>query len=407
MSKKIAELKEMRGKAVADGRVILDKAAAEKRSMNAEEKVQYESFISDATRIGEDIATEERQLSLEKEMLGLKLAQKEEKRGNENPAEEKRMAAFRKLITEGQTNLNAEEVRALTAGTDTQGGFLLAPQEFIAELIAAVKNQVFMRGLARIIPLNSAASCGVPSLDTDVGDADWTAEVKTVAEDTSLAFGKRELMPHPLSKLVKVSNKLLRNAALNPESIVMDRMAYKFGVSMEKGYLVGTGVQQPLGVFTASADGISTARDIAMATGNTTTITSDGLIASKYALKAQYLQNSRWIFHRDALKQIVQLKTGDGYYIFELSDKADVPDTLLGRPLLMSEFAPNTFTASSYVGIIGDFSNYWIADSLALQFMRLNELFSLSNQVGFIGRMETDGMPVLGEAFARVQLSAA
>jgi len=74
MSKKIAELKEMRGKAVADGRVILDKAAAEKRSMNAEEKVQYESFISDATRIGEDIATEERQLSLEKEMLGLKLA---------------------------------------------------------------------------------------------------------------------------------------------------------------------------------------------------------------------------------------------------------------------------------------------------------------------------------------------
>jgi len=35
----------------------------------------------------------------------------------------------------------------------------------------------------------------------------------------------------------------------------------------------------------------------------------------------------------------------------------------------------------------------------------LDELFALTNQVGFKGMMFTDGMPVLGNAFARVKLA--
>jgi hypothetical protein len=62
----------------------------------------------------------------------------------------------------------------------------------------------------------------------------------------------------------------------------MARLAYKFGVTQEKAYLTGDGNQKPLGVFTASNDGISTGRDVS--TGNTTTaITFDGLIEAKVA----------------------------------------------------------------------------------------------------------------------------
>jgi len=51
----------------------------------------------------------------------------------------------------------------------------------------------------------------------------------------------------------------------------------------------------------------------------------------------------------------------------------------------------------------GDFSFYWIADALDMQIQRLDELYAESNQVGFIGRLETDGMPVLEDAFRRLQ----
>ena len=76
-------------------------------------------------------------------------------------------------------------------------------------------------------------------------------------------------------------------------------------------------------------------------------------------------------------------------------------------PVVTSEFCPNTFTAGQYVGMVADFKYYAIADSLGISIQRLVELYAETNQVGFIGRLEVDGMPVLAEAFARVQLAAA
>ena len=78
---------------------------------------------------------------------------------------------------------------------------------------------------------------------------------------------------------------------------------------------------------------------------------------------------------------------------------------LIGQPIFMSEYVPNTFTTGQYVGLIGDLSYYWIADALDMQIQALFELYAESNQVGYIARMETDGMPVLAEAFARVKLA--
>ena len=82
------------------------------------------------------------------------------------------------------------------------------------------------------------------------------------------------------------------------------------------------------------------------------------------------------------------------------------PATLLGFPCYISEYAPNTFTASQYVAILGDFRFYWICDALNMQIQRLTELYAVSNQTGFIVRSETDGAPVLPEAFVRIQLAA-
>lgn len=77
---------------------------------------------------------------------------------------------------------------------------------------------------------------------------------------------------------------------------------------------------------------------------------------------------------------------------------------MLGKPVLSSEFAPNTLTTGLYVGILGDFRRYWIADGQLAEIQRIEELYAATNQVGFIGRFKVDGMPVLEEAFARVKL---
>lgn len=411
---RVDELRDQRGRALQEARSIAEKAAGEKRIKTDDEQRQYDLHISDVDKFGKEIEDEVRLIETEREMAAIALRSIKTDSGKAPVQEDAFTINFRKMILDGERSLTNEELRSLkkdlvesrglSAGTDVKGGFTLTPAEFVNQLIVAVKNKVFMRGLATVIPLNGSMSCGVPTLDTDVGDADWTPEIGTVSEDDNMRVGKRSLTPHPLSKLVKVSEPLLRNSAQNPETIVMDRMAYKFGVAMEKAYLTGNGSQQALGVFTASDDGIPTSRDVSE--GNTTTeIKADNLIAVKYSMKAQYMGTAQWLFHRDAIKQLAQIKDGEGRYIFDLSNKSGVPDMLLGRPLCMSEYAPNTFTTGQYVGMFADFSNYWIADSLALQFRRLNELFALNNQVGFIGRLETDGMPVLAESFTRIKLA--
>jgi HK97 family phage major capsid protein len=420
MNEKIRKLRADRAKIVADQRALLDTAEAAKRALTADENTNYQNMDTEVDRLTRDIEREETLATREKSMkdsadtfkpttAGGGEARTIEYRGQKITLPENadlKQSAFNKFLSRGMSAVSGEELRALQADADIYGGFLVAPMQFMAKLIQAVDNEVFIRSMATVYTVTKSESLGAPSLDTDIGDVTWTAEIATGAEDSSLAFGKRELTPHPLARLIKVSEKLLRIAAVDPQSIVIQRMSYKFGTVSEYAYLLGTGAAQPMGVFTAAAVGfgISTARDVS--TGNTATaITLDGLTEALYSIKAQYHPKLVWIFHRAAIKMLRKIKDGEGQYIWQPDTTGNAPDRILGKPYKMSEYCPSTFSASQYVGIIGDFSNYWIADALDMRIQRLNELYAATNQIGFIGRMESDGMPVLEEAFARVKLS--
>lgn len=414
----IKQMREERRVLITQARDLVDQADGESRKLNDEEKKQYDKMLEDSLEMKDRIDDEERLLDQERDAAAaVAPGSPGEGRGKsptgiettetEEPA--KAMDGFRAFLQYGDKASVAapgmSEWRALQADSDTGGGYMVPPEEFIAQLIKFVDDQVFIRGRATIQPIANAASIGAPSLDTDPEDATWTQEITSVDEDTAMAFGKRNLEAHPAAKLIKVSRKLLRISAIPVETLVAQRLAYKFGVTQEKAYLTGDGAGQPLGVFTASGQGISTSRDVS--TGMTATeIRFDGLKEVKYSLKSQYWPNAAWMFHRDGVKQVSKLKDGEGRYQWEDSLKAGEPDMLMGFPVDMSEFAPNTFTASQYVGMLADWSQYWILDSLDFRLQRLDELYAETDQVGFIGRYEGDGMPVLEEAFSRVKLAA-
>lgn len=413
-SVRLKELREQRGKMVHDAREILDKADAEKRALTEEEDAKYKDIFAKQEDLRGRIEREEQLVEAERQSAELALRNKDGGGGDAGKTGEQRTvgargtdeyrAAFRRFLVGGRNALTESEVRALQADVDTAGGYMVMPEQMVSGMIKAVDDLVFIRQRATKHPVPSAASLGAVSLTADPSDADWTSEIATGNEDSAMAFGKRELHPHPLAKRIKVSNKLLRMAG-GVEALVMARLAYKFAVSQEKAFLTGSGANQPLGIFTASNDGIPTSRDVA--TGNLATApTFDGLISAKFALKGAYWNRAEWMFHRDVLAVIAKLKDGDGQYIWRESVRAGEPDRILNLPVMMSEYAPNTLTANLYAGAVGDFSHYWIADALDMQVQRLVELYAETNQTGFIGRMESDGMPVLAEAFVRVKLGA-
>jgi HK97 family phage major capsid protein len=299
---------------------------------------------------------------------------------------------------------SAPAYRALQADKDVSGGYMVAPEQFVARLIQAKDNILWFRQFATKLPTATGASTGYPSLDNDPADAEWTTELRTGTEDNTMDFEKRSMTPHPLAKRIKVSNRLIRISAIPIDNLVRDRLAYKFAVTEEKAYMTGETGSRPLGVFIASNAGIGTGRDVS--TGNTTTtIKADNLINCKYTLKAQYRRNCRWIFHRDGVKMISKLKDGEGNYLWLASVRVGQPDTLLGYPVMESEYAPNTFSSAKYVGILGDLSAYWIQEGLNMQVQVVDQLYAENNQTGYIGRAEIDGMPVDANAFVRVKLA--
>lgn len=406
--KNLKELLEERARIAKEMRGILEKADKEtKGNLTDEQRAKYDELFAETEKIRERVEREEKQAAIEK-ALEAPLT----KRADISTAEatkvekqtERKVELFRSYVRGGIGGMSEMEVRDLQAGSLIEGGSFVAPQEWVNELIKAMDNLTFIRRLGRVFKLGSAVSLGVPTLTADPADADWTTELGTGSNDTTMKTGKRELKPGPIAKRIKLSEMLLQHSVINVEDLVRERFAYVFGITEERAFLTGNGAAQPLGLFTASASGISTGRD--MSTDNTTTaITFDGLKNNQYNVKPQYQARAGWLLHRDAVKMIAKIKDTTNQYIWEPSTQVGQPDLLLGRPVYQSEYVPNTFTTGLYVGMFGDFAHYWIAETMNFRVKRLVELYAEANQVGFIARSEVDGMPVLEEAFSRIKLA--
>ena len=427
----LQELIDARAKLVVEMRDMLGKAEADdNRELSAEESGQYEKMDTDYVTLDKQIREEEENRSRAAERVK-KLAEREDfmKRPANEPlkpepdqrddkppkAEQKKSviatdeyrSAFGAFLrgdsfTPEQARA-VEESRALQVDLDASGGFLVAAEDFRAQLIKKLDDMVFFRQFGTVISC-SGQSVGFPVLDNDPGTSTlaWTGEILTGAEDSTMDFVKRALTPKPLGRRIKVSDTLLRVAELNVEQIVKDRLAYVFSIVEEFNFLQGDGTNEPLGVLTADAAGIDTDRDTTAA--STTAITSDELYNVVYALKPQYRQNARWIIGRTAMQNIMKLKTGEGDYIWKPGISAGQPTLLCGYQVSESEYMP-AFTTGNYVGAFADFSFYWIAERLSFQVKVLKELYAATNQTGIIARRELDAMPVVSEAFQRIALA--
>jgi HK97 family phage major capsid protein len=421
----LTEKRAERAKLVQQMRAINDKAEKEKRNFSVEEDAEYRKLEAEVDRLGDEIKAEEERTTRAAKLTALQADLDRAPAPVTKPTPEGQPApgaranpratpeyrdAQNAYLRGGTTalqihlqGLTAEQRQTLQVDVLTKGGALVPTQQFVAELIKGVDDAVFVRTYARKFQLAQAASLGVPSLDTDLDDLDWTAELLTGSLGT-ITLGKRELRPHPLAKRVKVSKTLDRVSAVPIDVLVRERLTYKLGVTQEKAYLTGDGVQKPLGVFVASADGIPTSRDVL--TGSATDFTGDGLIDAKGAMKGQYYAQARWLFNRTGVTKIRKLKEPTtNIYLWQPGLVAGVPDTLLGMPVDVSEYVPNTFTTGLYVGMLAWWPAYWIVDSLDMTLQFLDQLYAEANQNGYIGRYEGDGQPVLAEGFVRLKTS--
>lgn len=367
----------------------------EVRSFTAEEENKYNGMAEDVRQLTALISEEKRSEQLAGFADSIPVPGSE---GESREAPSKEMEEFRQYLISGEKRDLVVDGVSNTAGA-------LAPQEYVKKILANVQSEVKVLDRCNVIHLNQAASIGVPTESVDAADAAWTTEVPvSLTADSTWAFGKRELGANQLIKLVKVSNKLIKTSAFPIDQLVGDKLSIKMRQALENAIIKGDGSGKPLGVFTASASGVSTGRDVT--TGTALTISADDIIATKRNVKQAYRSKGVWVINPEILTDVILLKDKNDQYIWRSGLTDNDPDRLYGSEVIESDFAPSAKTGGSYVAVFGDFSNYWVTmvDQISVQVLK--EAFATSGEVGYLATAFADGAPVLEEAFSRLKIKA-
>ena len=262
--KKLYEMMQDRANVATQMREIMNKF--EDGVMDAESTETYNRLEKEFDALNANIIREQKQL--ERERAAGEVIDKLD-------AGILRNKVFARALQGDPESITRYKNTTMTLGTNATAGYLTAPVEFVNQLIAGLKNDMFMRQICNVVgPIGQAQSLGYPSLTTDASDVAWTTEVAAAPEEATIAFGRREFKPQRLAKLIKISKTLMRHAP-SPDQTVLDRILYKIEAAQENAFMSGTGTNQPLGIFTASDSGIATGRDVtaasatAVATGRT------------------------------------------------------------------------------------------------------------------------------------------
>ena len=411
---KILDLRNKRNNLWEQTKAFLEEHRGENGLVAADAVEQYNKMAADVKALGDEIQRLEDQMEMD-----AKLSAATSVPVHADPkADGKRDSAQRPTATakysEALWNMmrgnNSLEVReALSVGVDQNGGFTV-PDEFERQLIQGLEENNIFRTLAHTIHTNSGTRT-IP-IATDSGSASWIEEGAAIQE-SDMSFAQETLSAYKLGCMIKVSNELLNDSAFDIASHIARRFGVRFGNAEEDAFINGTGPSANPQTTPSQPTGILTS--LTATAGNTTAYADavhfDNIYKLYYSLKSPYRRNASFLCNETLLLQLMLLKDGNDNYIWKPGLEIGKPDTILGRPIYTSGYMPAiegtaTKDKGKKVLLFGDFSYYWIADRQNRTLKRLNELYAVNDQVGFIGTQRVDGKLILPEAMQVMALGS-
>lgn len=387
----IQELRKKRADAWDEARNFLDSKRNDSGLLSEEDSKTYDAMEAQIVAYGKEIDRLERQEKLNAELNAPTSTPIVSVPGGHSAEPEKSgraSAEYNKAFWNNVRNRNWIDVRNdLQIGEDSEGGYL-CPDEFEKKLIESLEEENVFRPLATKIQ-TSSGDRKIPII-TQKGEAAWLEEEQqySLSDDT---FGQLNLSAYKVGTAIKISEELLNDSVFDLPSYIAKEFGRRIGAKEEEAFLVGDGKGKPTGIF-AAAGGAQNGATTAGAG-----ITFDDMLELFYSVKSSYRKKSVWLLNEQTLKMLRKLKDNNGQYIWQPAISAGVPDTILNRPYVTSVYAP-TPDAGNRAVAFGDMSYYWIADRQGRSLKRLNELFAMNGQVGFLASQRVDGKLILPEA---------
>jgi HK97 family phage major capsid protein len=213
-------------------------------------------------------------------------------------------------------------------------------------------------------------------------------EIRDVIND----FDTVRVTATKLATLLRLPSEFVADAAFNLEGYLIKRLARNFARAEDKGFITGTGTDEPVGILDDTA-GAETAATVE-------TITYDDVIALYFSVKAEYRTNAVWLMNDKTALALRKLKDSAGNYLWNNAD-----NTILGKPVMISEYMPDAEEGTKPIAF-GDFSYYWIVKRTPVSVKMLQELFALRHQTGYLAFEFIDGKLIRSDAVKVIKMAS-
>ncbi|HEJ8089457.1 TPA: phage major capsid protein [Serratia liquefaciens] len=385
-AKKLHELKQKRNTIATDMRALHDKIGD--TAWTDEQRTEWKKAQGELQSIDEQIEREESLRSLDQSFVDEQQEEQRQQQKKDAPngqEPEQRVAVFDKWMRHGMTELSAEErqalreLRAQGVAPDEKGGYTV-PTTFLAKVVEQMKAYGGIAGVAQILRTSDGRTM-------EWATADGTDEVgellgeNTEAGEEDTEFGMDSLGALKLtSKIIRVSNELLQDSAIDMEGYLARRIAERIGRGEARYLIRGTGTGTP-----KQPKGLSASVNKTTATASATAVTWKEILALKHSIDPAYRRGDRFrlAFNDSTLRHISEMEDGQGRPLWLPDIVGVAPASVLNVPYVIDQEIEDIGAGKKFM-FCGDFNRFIIRRVNYMILKRLVERYAEFDQTGFV-----------------------
>jgi HK97 family phage major capsid protein len=284
------------------------------------------------------------------------------------------LSGWSKMSRNQQGALTPEEQRAMSL-TTTAGGFLVPFQLDPTVIITADGSRNDIRQVARQVVATGNVWHGVSSPAPSFSGA---GEAVEVSDDTT-TFAQPTITLYKAAGFIPISLEALEDEQ-NVAQEVARLLAFGKDTIEATAFATGTG-SQPQGIVTAL---VASSPTVIVTAAADDTFAIGDVYKVHDALPSRYQSGASWLAHPAIYSKVRQFDVyGGGSFWTNLN--SNLPPQLLGHSVYQAEGMDGTITTSgavhNYAMVVGDFSNYVIADRIGMTIEFIPHLFDTANNL--------------------------
>lgn len=370
----LKKLMEQRAAKQAEMKAMLDKAGAEERALNKDERESFDKLESEIRDLDGTINAIQAQRDIE---LNAPKDEAEDDKGEADESAESTDDAEERAFAD-YIRGNYDEIRSAVNMTKGDNG---------AVIPSSIANKI-IEEIIDICPIfadadryNVKGSLSIPYYDEGTSAIQMEyADEFTDGESKSGKFLNITLTGYLGRAICDVSKSLINNSQFDIVSFVVKRMALAAAKFIEGELLNGTDDK---------IEGLSTLTP-AVVTADKSKVTVEELIDLQESIPDAYQSNAYWIMNKKTRTAIRKFKTAEGEFILNRDLNSRWGYTLLGKDVYCSDAVAELGTASKDVIFYGDMKGLAVKVSEDINIEVLRETQARRHAVEVLGFVELD-----------------